>query len=324
MKTKIVYVVTCSEKNTYLEQALVSVYSARLHNPDAGIYIVTDDISAKYIDSSRTEIKKYLTDVLVFDTPADYNPMKRSRYLKTNLRELIEGDFVYIDTDTVICQPLDELDNFTDDVSGVASLHKLYKVNERKKANEVYKSLGVEIKEDFAAINGGVIIAKDTEVAHNLYKAWFECWKYCGTKGMFMDQWALHMAELKTGYKIKDVSGIWNCQLEARCLNYLHNAKIIHFFSMGSDGKASPYMLRHDDIYQDIKRSGKLTEQVLGYINNPYEAFVEDNAIISGMKTDFLTESWVLFILYRDHPKLWSVFIKTVNFCGRIIKAVSR
>lgn len=320
MKTKIVYVVTCSEKNTYLEQALVSVYSARLHNPGAGIYIVTDKTSAEYIDSSRTEIKKYITDVLVFDTPEDYNPMKRSRYLKTNLRNLIEGDFVYIDTDTVICQPLDELDDFTDDVSGVASLHRPYIVKERKKANEEFKKFDVEITDDFVYINGGFLVAKDTEIAHDLYNAWYDCWLYCGTKGVFMDQWALHMAELKTGYKIKDVSGIWNCQLEARCLNYLHDAKILHFFSVGSDGKASPYLLRHDEIYNEIKRTGILSEAVLNYIRKPFEAFVEDNAIISGMKIKYLSESWVLFILYRDHPKIWNCFIRVINYLGKTVR----
>ena len=141
MKTKIVYVVTCSEKNTYLEQAMLSVYSARLHNPTAEIYVVTDKESADSITGKRSEIKKYLTNILVFDTPKEFNAMKKSRFLKTNLRELIKGDFIYIDTDTVICQPLDEVDDIKEDVSGVANRHLIYKVSEMKETNSTFRKL---------------------------------------------------------------------------------------------------------------------------------------------------------------------------------------
>lgn len=321
MKTKIVYVVTCSEKNTYLEQALVSVYSARLHNPDARIYIVTDEISAKYIESSRTEIKKYLTDVLVFDTPEDYNSMKRSRYLKTNLRELIEGDFVYIDTDTVICQPLDELDNFTDDVSGVANRHELYNVSKQVESNAVFRTLGANIKENFVYINGGLLIVKDTPVAHSLFNAWHECWMYSGTKGMFMDQPPLHMAELKAGYKIKDVSGIWNCQIEGACLNYIHDAKILHFYAVGGSGKTSPYLLRQDKVYDVIKRLGYIPEDVLKNISHPYEAFTPNNAIVAESKKQFIEDTFWLFMLYREHPSVCRAILKPIQGCIKFVRS---
>lgn len=35
MKTKIIYVLVSNENDCYLEQALVSIYSLRLYNPDA-------------------------------------------------------------------------------------------------------------------------------------------------------------------------------------------------------------------------------------------------------------------------------------------------
>lgn len=34
MKTKIIYVLVSNENDCYLEQALVSIYSLRLYNPD--------------------------------------------------------------------------------------------------------------------------------------------------------------------------------------------------------------------------------------------------------------------------------------------------
>ena len=109
MKTKIVYVLTSSKEDTYLEQTLISVYSARLHNPYADILVVTDNATANTIKGGRAEIKKYLSDIVVVDIPAEYNNMQKSRYIKTNLRKFVEGDFLYIDSDTVIAESLAEI-----------------------------------------------------------------------------------------------------------------------------------------------------------------------------------------------------------------------
>lgn len=307
MKTKIIYVVTCSEKNTYLEQALLSVYSARIHNPAAEIYVVTDSESADGITGIRSEIKKYLTDILVFDTPDGFNAMKKSRYLKTNLRELIKGDFIYIDTDTVICQPLDEVDEIEEDVSGVANRHLIYKVSEMKEANSTFRKLDVEVKEDFVYINGGMLIAKDTPTAHKLFKAWYDSWIFAGTKGIFMDQAALHRAEIISGYKIHELSGVWNCQIEGCCLNYLHDAKILHFYAVGGSGKTSAYLLRQDSIYDKIKADGKLSDDIKALISKPHQSFSPGSSIVSDTKRKFLFEANPLFLVYRDHPRLWKI-----------------
>jgi hypothetical protein len=51
MKTKIVY-----EQDIYLEQTLLSVYSARLHMPDAEIILLVDDLTNKTINGKRNKI----------------------------------------------------------------------------------------------------------------------------------------------------------------------------------------------------------------------------------------------------------------------------
>ena len=43
MKTKLVYVLTCEPEATYIEQALMAVWSARYWNPDAHIVLLTDN-----------------------------------------------------------------------------------------------------------------------------------------------------------------------------------------------------------------------------------------------------------------------------------------
>ena len=85
MTTKIIYVIVSDETDTYLEQALISVYSARQQNQNAHISIVIDDLTAETIINKREEINKYIDDTIVINIPGEHSKAYRSRFIKTNL-----------------------------------------------------------------------------------------------------------------------------------------------------------------------------------------------------------------------------------------------
>ena len=118
MKTQIVYVLVSSDKDLFLEELWVSVYSLRQFHPDVAVNVVTDDDTSSRIESNKA-LRGLITNIIVGKTPVNYNSKERSRELKTTIRELVKGDFLYIDTDTVICKPLDDIDCFAYDVAGV-------------------------------------------------------------------------------------------------------------------------------------------------------------------------------------------------------------
>ena len=64
MNTKIVYCLVSSEKDIYLEQAWVSIYSLRLHNPCTTVILVLDKLTAESLTGSRAKIKQLVTDKL--------------------------------------------------------------------------------------------------------------------------------------------------------------------------------------------------------------------------------------------------------------------
>ena len=111
MKTKIVYVLISSENDLYLEQAWLSLYSLRLHNPTTHVSVLVDESTQSSLVGKREGFKKLPTEIIVIDTPKDYTPVQRSRYIKTTARKYISGDFLFIDTDTIITDRLDELDS---------------------------------------------------------------------------------------------------------------------------------------------------------------------------------------------------------------------
>lgn len=81
MKTKIVYVVTSDETDVYLEQALLSVFSLRKHNPNAYVEFVVDQDTDATIAGKREEIMKYIDNKVVVNVPEEYNKVCRSRWL---------------------------------------------------------------------------------------------------------------------------------------------------------------------------------------------------------------------------------------------------
>ena len=69
MKTKIVYVLVSDEKDLYLEQAWLSVYSLRLHNPTAYVVVLMDDNTERSLVGKRNKFCELVTEIKVVDVP---------------------------------------------------------------------------------------------------------------------------------------------------------------------------------------------------------------------------------------------------------------
>ena len=120
MKTKLVYVLTCAPEGNYIEQALMSVWSARHWNPDAHIVLITDNLTDQLFVGKRAEILDYISEKIVVPFEDDSLSMVyRSRWLKTSVRQLIKGDFLFIDCDTIVCKSLAGGDSFDKEICAV-------------------------------------------------------------------------------------------------------------------------------------------------------------------------------------------------------------
>ena len=120
MKTKLVYVLTCAPEATYIEQALISIWSARYHNPDAHIVLLVDDKTDQLLVGKRAEVLEYITEkVVVPFEDVNATMMYRSRWIKTQVRDLVQGDLLFIDCDTIVNHSLDELDVLQCEVGAV-------------------------------------------------------------------------------------------------------------------------------------------------------------------------------------------------------------
>lgn len=285
MKTKIVYVLASSMEDYFLEQCFISILSTRSFNPTTEIILVCDSETK---DSLHQEVRKELlaliSNVLVVDFNPDIDNVERSRKMKTHLRELVQGDFLYIDCDTLITSDLSEIDNCQYSIAAVLDGHQLLKSHPMR---SYFANQNDHLEYDFSIVekyfSGGVIYAKDNETASNFYKTWASNYLISLQNGRKLDEPPLSMTNMQLGEPIGELDGVWNCQIRFGAL-YLSSAKILHFCSK----KNMPVnKLATKEFLLKMKKGDISVSELNVYISDWRRSMPENLVLCTGMDAQF-------------------------------------
>jgi hypothetical protein len=231
MKTKLLYILSSTEADTYLESALISIYSARFRMPDVNITLLVDNNTNNSFVGSRKELLNFITEkiVIIFDKHIDFKV--RSRLLKTNMRNHVSGDFLYIDCDTVIASPLNDIDNCKFDIAAVLDGHTVLK---KHPVYEIFVKESSVFNYSFKKVenyfSGGAMYVKDSRKAHDFFDNWHRNYKLGLQSSISQDEPSLAKTNFDFGNIIQELPGEWNCQIRLGAL-YLKDLKILHFWS---------------------------------------------------------------------------------------------
>ena len=305
---KFLYILVSKDSDIYYEQTLVSILSLRHYNPEAFVTLLVDDKTDANLNGFRAEIKSLINEYKVVSFDDKISGLARSRLLKTNMRNLLEGDFLYIDGDTAIADKLDLKVDDNCDVGAIADLHARendkYHVK-HKKNNKNKNILGFTLNLGDLFFNGGIIFARDNANAKKFFDKWHELYQYCNTKGIFTEQISFNETNRLLGFPMKELPGEWNCQVR-EAYNHLYrvkviypmlcSAKIIHFFGSGIDGKKEPHPLMKKSFFEQIKAEQKVSEESLEVIYNAKTSFFGAPATLDP-KIRFPR-----FVIYRQFP----------------------
>lgn len=247
MKTKLVYVLTCAPEATYIEQALMAVWSARYHNPDSQIVLLTDDLTNQLLTGKRGELLNYISEKIVVPFEADKSMHYRSRWLKSQVRELITGDMLFIDCDTICCKSLAEIDDYEALVAMVPDEHMHvgdYPDSLKLPLVETTKKLGYDVLEEEWYFNSGVIYAKDNPQVKQLWKCWHEVWQEGEKMGIKPDQPSLGKANIICDHIIQRLLDVWNTLIYMNPV-FAKDGKILHFWNFRNKSFmfAKPYLM---------------------------------------------------------------------------------
>lgn len=277
MNTKLVYVLTCSEKGSYIEQALMSIWSARYHNPDAYIVLLTDDKTNLLLKGTRGEITNYITEKIVVPFEDDsLSMMYRSRWIKTSVRELISGCFLFIDCDTLVCKSLDDIDTFECEAGAVLESHLLVEdfCDDLKQAAQLAnQQIGVNLDEEKEYYSSGVIYVKDTPLAHLLYNYWHKYWLESFQLGLPIDQPSLAKSNRELDHIIKRIPDTYNCILFTRN-SFTDKAHILHIASF-----RNPSFLFTEKVFEVLRQDG-LIDWIKGFILHPCDSFLPFDYVV--------------------------------------------
>lgn len=314
MKTKIVYTLVSDENDFYYEQLLLSLYSLKLHNPNCKAIIVVDQKTYCTLTEKRNAIFQYITQIIPVNVPTSYSKMESSRYLKTNLREYIKGDFLFIDTDTVICNSLEVIDNCKENICAVEDWHGSQYTNdeylwdiENIKATQWYECL------ESKRYNSGVMYVKDNEITHNLYKHWHSLWKISNQKNIKIDQLSLRKANYDCGFPITSLEGTWNCQIShPNSHKYWHRANIIHYYNKTN----TKFIFNDERIYLSIKIQDDIPSSIKELLTKDHKILLERYRTIKGHELKYLETN--MYLLYLNHPYIFKLLEGMYNVCHKI------
>lgn len=273
MNTKLVYVLTCSPEATYIEQALMAIYSARHWNPKAWIVLLTDNETSDLIhnaDANRGEILKYISEEIVSHFDPDKNMIYRSRWIKTQVRELVKGNFLFVDCDTICCRPLNDVDLFDCNIGAVFESHLPVKdFNEQMKAEieEKARLVGWSLQNEDYYFSSGVIYAKDIEIVHKLYQSWHETWRMGVERGVNIDQPTLAKANIDCEHIIQLIPDSYNCILFTEP-QHTKEAHILHIASF-----RNPSFLFENSMLNYIRKNGLNNKWIINMILEPCKTF---------------------------------------------------
>lgn len=333
MKLQLVYVLISSESDFFLEEFWVSLFSLRRFHPKDKVVVLTDHPTAERV-RDRPQLASMITDLKIIDLPDDYDGRLRSRTLKTSVRNLIDGDFMTIDTDTVICGSLDEVDNLpVKNIGMVPEMHGPFKNHITYKfiTNELKRIYGTDVSDAPYWFNSGCMLVRDNEFTREFFKKWNEEWKVATfQKNASSDQRPLLKVDHDYGYIIECLPDTFNCQV-ALSIQYLHEAKILHFWHMKDDFfldlSYSPFTSKY--VYKQVKQNKDITPEIVSLIKDCKNTFFSPSMVVGRNDFEFLLspfntvlgrasrESKLMHVLINKFTKLTYYYLRAKAKLGK-------
>lgn len=264
--------------------------SAKYQMPNCSISLLTERETDNNLKDSRNLINEYLAEKVVIDLDSSFSPMQKSRWLKTSMRDLVKGDFLYVDVDTVFATPINE-DLFKDDVMGVPDGNCILNDHPMKWfIEENLKKLQFDSDLEYH-INSGVLYFKDSSIAHSFCQKWHQRWNESCKKEIFIDQPALHQAIVDTGRVLKILPNYMNAQF-GRNINTLATGVILHYYSSWANNSlyTPAYRFLQKEWLSNFRKN-PTTSDSKNLIKNPKEAFDQTTLIMGSNFNHFFNST---------------------------------
>jgi hypothetical protein len=182
-------------------------------------------------------------------------PRARSFYLKTRLRDILSGDYIYLDSDTLPVRP------FLDMAAGDWDVAFVQDRTHHGPIKPVFphwelprlKRMGWQAKLD-RYFNAGIGFYRDNAAARAFTTDWQNRWRYSYSLGDDWDQLALNCSLEAVPVRAKELPASYNAMVTVAPV-HARGAKIYHFFA-GSfatlEGSLYQHLLDHLEARREV------------------------------------------------------------------------
>ncbi|HVL15245.1 MAG TPA: hypothetical protein VM529_21925 [Gemmata sp.] len=240
----ILYVLTTSGRGRFATMTYLSVQALRRFNPNVRPVLLCDQAS-RCVLSAQFPALLASFDRVVAD-PVDISDLRiRSRYLKTIIREAVDGDFVYLDIDTLPVRRFDDIAGEWD----VAAVQDRTHYCPVTPCFPYWRALDYEkLGWDHPLprfYNSGVVFMRDNTATRALSNEWQKRWRELFTIGREDDdQFALTSALYAVdNLRVKELDTRYNAMVRVHPI-HSRGAKIYHFFA-GNTADMGDSLLEH-------------------------------------------------------------------------------
>jgi len=318
------YTLASTRSDSYYEQFLLSITSLKARMPNAFITLLCDTHTKADLTGNRREYEKIVSNIITAEVPSSLTQVEISRWIKTSMRRLVKGDFLFIDCDTIITDDLSSI--FSSNLVFAACLDKHSILDNHNKKHMIIKNdnkLGFSSYMSNKHFNSGVIYCADTPQTHTAFDRWHELWLYSKDKNILRDQPSFNMAIQENISHFTELNGTWNCQIAYNGLPYLSNARIIHYFATDMIFNESPYLLSCNYILMQIKEKGIIPDEAFDLLKEPKTAFTPHSQILAGDDMLYVINSSLfqfIFILRKKMPSIFNIFNRLCAALKRPVK----
>jgi hypothetical protein len=237
----------------FADLVAISAACVRRIYPACKITILTDDASRENFGRARrplSDVASKIRSVGKFDG----SPRWRSRFIKTQARSVIEGDFLYLDADTA---PVSEFSALFECEAPFSAAVDRNRVNPRGGFPEWvvpdFDYLGWQ-QPTKRYLNSGVVFWKDCAAACALGQLWHENWlRYGATVDNAADQPAFNHSIAALGIEPKVLDDTFNARVGVSS-EFAKGARIYHLLS--GDERAEGTFI--DEVLKRYRENGKV------------------------------------------------------------------
>jgi hypothetical protein len=249
-----VYSVVQHRPGRFAAMCHLSVACLRRLYPDARVVLVSDPETDAVLSRHYGKLLDLITRRIV--QPLEFTDLRaRSYYLKTCLRDLVDGDMLYLDCDTLPIRPFDDLWQNREDAALVQDRNHHCPIVPRFPDWVVERAQRTGWRHDFKKyFNLGVYFLRDTPVVRVLVDEWQQRWRALYALGDPCDQMSFNYALTTVPVSVRELPPAYNAMVTVHP-SHARGAKIYHFFA-GNISSMPDLLLEH--LLHEYAASGEV------------------------------------------------------------------